>query len=101
VSYTYPTFVAALDDYDIEQLSERAGVSVESIEAIAAGPDVPPEAMVQMRLAGAMGEANPFVLFRLGDAGLQRASTVDVEAQGLPRFAVDDDALRATEAATR
>lgn len=97
---SYPQFVAALDGRDVDDLAERAGVSAESIRAIASG-DLPPSLSTQMRLAAALGEVNPFDLFQLGDVDLARAAGRDVEAQGHPRYATDADALRATEAATR
>lgn len=95
----YPTFVATIADVDLEALAARSGVDVDSIAAIVDGR--PPSLAVQMRLAAALGELNPFDLFRLGDADLARAAGPDVEAQGLPRWVADRGALRAVDEATR
>lgn len=96
---TYPTFVEALDDLDLDELARRSGVGTAQIKAIADG--TPPSLSVQMRLAAALGELNPFELFRLGDADLARAAGPDVEAQGHPRYVADPHALRAVDEVTR
>lgn len=95
---TYPTFVDALVGRDLDVLSAKSGVEVDSIHAIIDGR--PPSLAVQMRLAAALGERNPFDLFRLGDPDLARAAGPDVEAQGLPRYVADRATLRAVDRAT-
>jgi hypothetical protein len=96
---TFPTFVATIADADLGQLAARSGVGVDEIRAIADGRV--PSLSVRMRLAAALGELNPFDLFRLGDPDLERAATVDVEAQGHPRYVADRGALRSIDEATR
>jgi len=82
----YPTFREAVAHVNLDELSARSGVSVESIEAIIAGT-APASLSVMMRLGQAL-DTNPLDLFRLEpamEAALASAPT---------RWVADADTLR-------
>lgn len=91
----YPHFVAAVDGFNIDrgELSKRSGVPVDVIEALLAGEHAAGLAD-QMRLGRALS-INPLELFALDPD--TEALLADRERQGLPRWAVDQPALRAVD----
>lgn len=61
----YRRFLAALDDVDVDELAARAGVTVDELEAIAAG-GLAPSPDYRGRLARAL-DVDVVELFRLDD----------------------------------